>query len=215
MNSQYDNRFSDAVTAVFGTIVRTFERSIIVFWDGLRNATVHGTPSLLGFVAALSPIVAPLYTAIQTARSLTTFLNEPLFQAIIGAVALEFIGFELWVFLTEILMSNRWAGSRIQWALAGGVVVYETALVSVNVILMFMKGTGNSILVEASLMLFLCLMPALAAIGYGYANTQNKAELERERKEQTDRAERIRQEKRADRKEKQRLEAEKFRTGLK
>ena len=205
---KYDNWFSNGVTALIGTLVRTFERSIVLFWDGLKNATVHGTPSLLGFVAAVAPVMAPLYTAIQTARSLTEFLQQPVYQAIIGAIALEFIGFELWVFLTEILINSKWTGGRIQYALAGGVVVYELALILINVILLVMKSadaTGAFIAAHAILMFFWCLMPALAAIGYGWQNAQNKALLESERVAQLEMAERVRQEKRQDRKEAQAL----------
>lgn len=199
--NNFDNKFSNAVVAIIGTLVRTMERSFVVFWDGLRNATVHGTPSLLGFIAAVSPIVAPLWTAIQTAHSLAEFMHQPAYQAIIGAVALEFIGFELWVFLTEILMNKQWDGSRVQYALAGGVIVYELALILLNVILMAQNETGGDIFTRVVIMLAMCLLPALAAIGYGYINTLNKAGLERERQEAKEQAEKIRQEKRADRKE--------------
>lgn len=214
-NSRYDNTFSNTVTALVGTIVRTFERSIVVFWDGLKNATVHGTPSLLGFVAAVSPIVAPLYTAIQTAHSLTAFLQQPVYQAVIGAIALEFIGFELWVFLTEILMTSKWDNSKIQIALAGGVVVYETILVGVNVILMYLANStisNGELLMQTLIMFAWCLLPALAAIGYGWQNAHNKAMLERERIEQAEQAERIRQERRQDKKEREQSRADaKFR----
>lgn len=201
MNTQFDNSFSNTIVSIIGTLVRTVERSIVVFWDGLRSATVHGTPSLLGFVAALSPIVAPLYTAIATARSLAEFMQQPVYQAVIGAVALEFIGFELWVFLTEILMNNKWSGARIQYALAGGVIVYQVALLVINVLLMTVNSTGVAVGTHALIMFVWCLMPALSSIGYGYMNVQNKADLERERIEAKAEAEKIRLERRQDKKE--------------
>ena len=47
MNEKFDNTFSNTIVVIIGTVVRTLERSIVVFWDGLRNTTIHGTPSLL------------------------------------------------------------------------------------------------------------------------------------------------------------------------
>jgi hypothetical protein len=207
-NQQYDNTFSNAIVGVVGVLVRILERSFVVFWDGLRNATMHGTPSLLGFIAAVSPIVAPLWTAIQTAHSLAEFMHQPVYQAVIGAIALEFIGFELWVFLTEILMNKQWEGSRIQYALAGGVIVYELALILVNVILMAQNETGGDVFTQVVIMFAMCLLPALAAIGYGYINALNKATLARLEREQKELAEKIRQERRQDKKERDALRAE-------
>ena len=56
------------------------------------------------------------------------------------------------------------------------------------------------------LILFLaCIFPALSAVSYGYRNHANTAALEREREAQKQLDEKIRQEKREDRKELQRL----------
>src|SRR6185503_5121565 len=97
MNQNFDNRFSNTIVVIIGTVVRTLERSIVVFWDGLRNTTVHGTPSLLGFVAAISPVLAPIPIATQTALSLMKFMDWVPFQAVIMAIVIEAAGFVLWV----------------------------------------------------------------------------------------------------------------------
>jgi hypothetical protein len=202
MNNQtYDNKFTDFVVAIIGTIVRTLERSIVVFWDGLRNATVHGTPSLLGFVAAVSPILAPLGTAIQTARSLSDFMAMPVFQAVVWAVMIEFVGFELWVFATETWFKDGWTGTTRQIILSVGAIAYEVILILINVAL-----SGQSVFSTTGGILFLgCLFPALAAVGYGYQNIENRAVLERERREQAEQAEKIRQERRQDKKEREQM----------
>src|SRR5512143_1526020 len=111
MNSKDDNWFSDAVLAVIGTIVRTVERAVVVFWDGMRAATEHGTPSLLGFVAAILPILMPAPIALMTARNLTTFLHWDAWQSILMAAGIELAGFVLWVSLTETLIEGGWRGT--------------------------------------------------------------------------------------------------------
>jgi hypothetical protein len=196
-NSKFDNWFSNGVLAVVGTAVRTLERSFVVFWDGLRSATIHGTPSLLGFVAAVSPILAPLGTAIQTAFSLQTYMHMWLFQAVVLAISIEFIGFELWVFATETWLRDGWTGTTRQIVLTAGVVAYETILILINVML-----AGQGLFSTLGGILFLmCFLPALAAVGYGFQNMEHKAMLERERQEAAELAERLRQERRQDRKE--------------
>ncbi len=197
-NSQYDNGFSDFVTAVFGTIVRTAERVIVTFWDGLKNATVHGTPSLVGFIAALAPVLAPIPLATMTSVSLMKYLNWYPYQAIIMAIVIESAGFPLWVFLTEALLRDGWKGTTAQFTLGASVMVYELILVLINVVTAYTNGTQGT----TALILFLaCLFPMLTAIAFGYTNTENKRQIERERQEARDLEERRHQEQRADRKE--------------
>jgi hypothetical protein len=200
--NKYDNGFSDFVTAIFGTVVRTLERVIVVFWDGLRNATVHGTPSLVGFVAAIAPVLAPIPLATMTAISLQEYLNWLPYQAILMAIVIECAGFPLWVFFTESLLRDGWRGTTAQFTLGAAVLVYESILVLINVVTAVTNGTQGT----TALILFLaCLFPALCAIAFGYTNTANKQEIERERREAAELAERMRQERRADRKEAQAL----------
>ncbi len=198
MNENFDNRFSNTIVAMIGTLVRTLERSIVVFWDGLRNATVHGTPSLLGFVAAIAPVLAPIPIATQTAISLQKYMQWLSFQAVIMAIVIECAGFVLWVFLTESLMQDGWKGTTTQYTFGGAVVVYETILILINVALAVNDGTRGAM---AWILFLACLFPALCAIAYGYNNSHNKEQLERERQAAAEQREKERQERRQDRKE--------------
>ena len=200
MNENYDNGFSNTIVAIIGTVVRTLERSIVVFWDGLKNTTVHGTPSLLGFIAAIAPVLAPIPIATQTAISLMGYMNWLPFQAVIMAVVIECAGFVLWVFLTEAIMQDGWQGTTTQYTFAGAVVIYEAILILINVALAVNDGTRGAM---AWILFLACLFPALCAIAYGYANTHNKTQLEHERQEAKAEAERLHQERRQDRKEAQ------------
>lgn len=201
-NNQYDNKFSDSVTGVIGTLIRTAERAIVLFWDGLRNATEHGTPSLLGFVSAFLPILAPLPVATMTALSLETFLDWQPWQSLTMAIALEMAGFVLWVTLVETLMRDGWKGTVMQYFFGGAVIVYQALLITINAVLAAQEGARQSYVL---ILLLLSFLPALGAIAYAYRNAGNSARLEQEAQEAKDKAEQIRQEKRQDRKELQRL----------
>lgn len=191
MNEQFDNGFSNTIVAIIGTLVRTVERSIVVFWDGLKNATIHGTPSLLGFVAAIAPVLAPIPIATQTAVSLQKYMNWYTFQAVIMAIVIEAAGFVLWVFLTESLMQDGWKGTTTQYTFGGAVLVYEVTLILINVSLAVNDGTRGAM---AWILFLACLFPALCSVAYGYGNTHNKTQLERERQEAAEQREREREE---------------------
>jgi small-conductance mechanosensitive channel len=202
MNEKFDNTFSNTIVAIVGTVVRTIERSIVVFWDGLRNATIHGTPSLLGFVAAISPVLAPIPIATQTAISLMNFMNWLPFQAVIMAIVIESAGFVLWVFLTEAIMQDGWKGTTTQFVFGGAVLVYQVVLILINVGLAVDAGTRGAM---AAILFLACLFPALCSVAYGYNNTHSKAILEQERREMLEQKERERQERREDRRQAQEL----------
>lgn len=200
MNSKYDNWFSDLILQVIGTIVRTVERAVVVFWDGMRAATEHGTPSLLGFVAAVLPIIMPAPIALMTAHNLTAFLQWDAWQAVLMAVGIEAAGFVLWVSLTETLIEGGWRGTVMQVFFGAAVLVYEIVLITINGVLTYDAGqSGPTVLI----LVLLSLFPALSSVSYGYRNHGNKQALERERAEARADAERIRQERRQDRKEAQ------------
>src|SRR5262245_3261459 len=165
MNEKFDNTFSNTIVIIVGTIVRTLERSIVTFWDGLRNTTVHGTPSLLGFVAAIAPILAPIPIATQTALSLMNFMQWLPFQAVIMAIVIEAAGFVLWVFLTEAIMQDGWKGTTTQFVFAGAVMVYQVILILINVGLSLNDGTRTT---TAWVLFLACLFPALCSVAYGY-----------------------------------------------
>ena len=197
-NEKYDNKVSDGVVAIIGTIVRTAERAIVVFWTGLRSTTVHGTPSLVGFVAAIAPVLAPLPLATQTAFSLTTYMDWYAWQAVVMAIVIEAAGFPLWVFLTETILRDGWKKTAMLFTLGGAVVVYQITLILINVSLAVNDGARGT---TAWILFLACLFPALCAIAFGYSNSQNKATIERERREALEQKERERQERREDRKQ--------------
>lgn len=190
-NQNFDNGFSNTIVAIIGTLVRTAERSVVVFWDGLKNTTVHGTPSLLGFVAAIAPVLAPIPIATQTAVSLMKFMDWLPFQAVIMAIVIECAGFVLWVFLTESLMADGWKGTTTQFVFGIAVLVYQVILILINVGLAVNDGTRGTM---AFILLLACLFPALCSIAYGYGNKFNKSQLDQEAREAKARAEREQQE---------------------
>ena len=55
-NKQFDNTVSNTWMTFAGTLIRIVERSVVVFFDGMRNAVEHGTPSMLGFFSAILPL---------------------------------------------------------------------------------------------------------------------------------------------------------------
>jgi hypothetical protein len=197
-NQQYDNKFSDGVLIIVGTLVRTVERALVTFFDGLRSATEHGSPSLIGFVAAALPVIAPLPIAAMTANSLRALQHWDMWQAVAMAATIEGAGFVLWVSLVETLMADGWKGTVMQFFFSAAVTGYETLLILLNAILS--KGDVNS-----WVLLLECLFPALCAIAYGYRNHDHKKVLEREHAEQLQLAEKIRQERREDRRQSQEL----------
>jgi len=192
---QFDNTVSNTVVNVLGTIIRMMERSIVVFWDGLRNATEHGTPSLLGFVSAFLPLLTPAPVAGMTAISLMHFFGWEPWQAWMMAVALECAGFVLWTTLTELLMRDGWKGTIMQYFFGGAVVVYQAILIIINAVLTAQEGARESYVM---VLLLLSLLPALGSISYAYRNYGNVRRLEDERKQEIEHKERERQEKRED-----------------
>jgi len=179
-NRQYDNGFTNTIVAIIGTLVRTLERSIVTFWDGLRSTTVHGTPSLLGFMAAIAPVLAPIPIATQTAISLMNYMNWLPFQAVIMAIVIEVAGFVLWVFLTEAIMQDGWKGSTTQFIFTGAVLAYQTILILINVSLAVNEGTNNT---TAWILFLATCFPALCSIAYGYNNSASRTLLEAEQLE--------------------------------
>lgn len=189
-NSQFDNKVSNTAVNLVGTLVRMFERSLIVFFDGLRMATVHGTPSIVGFFAALSPLVAPLAMASMTSVNLTNHFHWLWWQAVLMGASLEIVGFPLWVFVTESIFMDGWKGTTKQYWLGGSVTVYELVILVINAIL------GSKTMADFFLLVFLCMLPALCGIAYSYSNKKNEQTLANEKQELLDAQ--IRQERRED-----------------
>jgi hypothetical protein len=179
-NSQFDNKVSNTIVNTIGTLIRAFERALIVFFDGLRMATVHGTPSIVGFFAALSPLIAPMAMAAMTSVNLQAHFHWLIWQAFLLGVSLEVVGFPLWVFTTESIFMDGWKGTTRQMWLLGSVIVYEAVIIVVNAIL------GSHTLVDFLLLLFLCMLPALCGVAYSYSNKKNEQVLANERQEVID-----------------------------
>jgi len=179
-NKQFDNTVSNTWMTFAGTLIRIVERSVVVFFDGMRNAVEHGTPSMLGFFSAILPLITPAPVAGMTAISLMRFFLWDSWQAWIMAIALEIAGFVLWVSLTETLIQDGWAGTMMQYFFAGAVIVYQGILIAVNAVLAAIDGAdGTYVLV----LLLLSLLPALGSISYGYRNAKIEAKFENRRKE--------------------------------
>jgi len=209
-NQKYDNKFSDSVVAIIGTIVRTMERSLVLFFDGLRNTVEHANPSLFNLIAVVSPILTPAPVAYMTSESLMTFFQWDWRIALVCAIAIEFVGLVVWVTLVEVFQTPKEERDETMlYFFAAVAIAYELVLVFLNVVLEAQTGATFSTLV---VLLLLCLFPAMSAITYGYRNyhaklrleqerQEAKAEAERRRQEEIALQERIRQEKRQDRKE--------------
>jgi hypothetical protein len=65
MNTQKDN----SIVRAFAAFVETLARSLVVLFDGVKNAIDHANPSLFGLVATLLPFALPLPVAFMTAHS--------------------------------------------------------------------------------------------------------------------------------------------------
>jgi hypothetical protein len=197
MNTNYDNKFSDTVVLLIGTLVRTLERSLVLFFDGLRNAVEHGNPSLFGLIATVLPVLLPAPVAYMTATSLMHFFAwDPWAAAVMGA-GIEGLGLIVWVTLVHIIQEDR-DNSTMLYFFGGAATAYEVILICLNVILAAREGKPGPYL---AVLFLVCVLPSLSAITYGYRNHLANERLERERQEQRAEAERLRQEKRADRKE--------------
>jgi hypothetical protein len=179
-NSNYDNKVSNSVVNVLGTLIRTFERVFIVFWDGLRSATVHGTPSLVGFFAALAPLLTPLPMAAMTAIHMQKYLGWYPWQAWLMAAGLEVVGFPLWVFVTEAIFVDGWKGTSRQISLMVAVAVYEVIIIAINAILSWQNGDNFTLV---AIFFLACFIPALGGMAYSYSNRKNEAALAKEREE--------------------------------
>ena len=180
-NAEFDNTFSNTVVNFLGTIIRTGERAVVVFFVGMKNAVEHGTPSMLGFMSAVLPLITPAPVAGMTAISLMNFFVWDAWQAWTMAVALEIAGFVLWVSLTETLMADGWKGTVMQYFFAGAVVVYQGILISVNAVLAAIEGANDTYVL---ILLLLSLLPALGSISYGYRNSKIEQKFESRRKEE-------------------------------
>lgn len=203
MNAHEQN---NPVVSVADGIVTTIARVLVVIFDGIKNAVDHAGPSIFGLVATLLPYVLPLPVAFMTARSVQTFFNWDPWAARVLGYGLEGLGLLAWVKLVDAVLdhvrSNNPKVSNVVILYAGVSLVYEVLLVFVNVVLAQQDGANTEYII---VLLCVCLLPALSAMLYGHQQQATNHALQQERAEAKAQAERERQERRADRKELQRL----------
>ena len=190
---------NNSIVKVFAAIVDTFARSLVVLFDGIKDAITHASPSLFGLVATALPYLMPLPVAFATAHSAQRFFEWDAWAANVLGFGLEGLGLLVWVRLTDAIIESDKALNEnslaFLWAVA---VAYEAVLILINVILTRQEGATMT---YAITLLLICLLPALSAAMYGLHRRETQAQLADERDEAKDLAERIRQERRQDRRE--------------
>jgi hypothetical protein len=187
----------NSIVRVFAAFVDTLARSLVVLFDGLRDAVTHANPSLFGLVATLLPFALPLPVAFMTARSAQQFFEWDTWAANVLGFGLEGLGLLAWVRLVDGIIESDQTDIANSLAFLWGVALsYEALLILINVVLAWNDGaTGTFALV----LLLVCLLPALSAAMYGIHRRETQAQLAAEREEEKQLKERIRQERRADR----------------
>jgi len=127
-------------------------------------------------------------------------------ESYILGFGLEGLGLLVWVKLADsIVIGVTTANEKIENYVSflwGSAIAYEILLVSINVILALREGVDG---VYALTLLLVCLLPALSAVMYGLHKREVNAQLAQERIDAQALAEKMRQEKRQDRKEQQAL----------
>jgi hypothetical protein len=192
MNNENDN----FLVKIAAGIIHTFERLLVVFFDGLDNAVNHANPSMFSLDATLLPYVLPLPVAFMTAHSAQAFFGWDMWAAYVLGFGLEGLGLLTWVRLVDVVLESKQSNSV--YVFGSVAAVYEILLVFLNVVLAWTEGADWQYIV---VLFCVCLLPALSAILYGSQRQTAIARLENERAEAKAEAERIRQERRQDRKE--------------
>ena len=203
------NTEKNMIVKVMDWLVRTLEETLVIIFDGVHTAVNHATPSLFSLVATLLPFLLPLPVAFMTASSAENFFNWEPWTANILGFGLEGLGLLVWVKLVDGIIANvNTKNEKVNdfvnflWLVAGA---YEALLILINVVLAWKDGAD---LLYAITLLFICMLPALSAAMYGLHKREVIALLDREAVERKTEAERLRQEKRADRKEAQAMKVQ-------
>lgn len=203
MNNENENNL---IVKVMSYIVDTLARTLVTLFDGLKHAVDHANPSLFALIAVLLPYAIPLPVALMTAESARHFFNWGARESYILGFGLEGLGLLVWVKLADsIVIGVTSANEKIENYVSflwGAAIAYEILLVSLNVILALKEGAGG---VYALTLFLVCLLPALSAVMYGLHKRETNAQLATEQSAAQALAEKIRQEKRQDRKEQQQL----------
>jgi hypothetical protein len=196
------NTEKNILLKVMDWIVQTLARTLVIIFDGIHTAVNHATPSLFALVATLLPFLLPLPVAFMTAHSAQHFFNWEAWTSNILGFGLEGLGLLVWVKLVDGIIANvNTKNEKVNdfvnflWLVAAA---YEALLILINVVLAWKDGAD---LIYATTLFFICLLPALSAAMYGLHKREVIAQLASEATEQKNEAERLRQERRADRKE--------------
>lgn len=200
------NTEKNTIVKIIDWLVDTFAKSLVSFFDGLKNAVEHANPSLFSLVATLLPFALPLPVAFMTSNSAQHFFKWEVWSSNTLGFGLEGLGLLAWVKLVDAVLdhvrSNNEKVSNVVLMYGAVAVVYEIVLLFINVILAKQEGADWRYI---TVLACICLLPALSAMVYGHQKQQIEVQLERERQEKLADAERQRQERRQDRKEAQAL----------
>jgi hypothetical protein len=191
----------NVLVKLFDMFIDTVTELFVSLFDGLLRGVDHATPSTFALDATLLPWILPLPIAFMTAHSLEIYFSWDHWASLTMGLGLEGLGILVWARLANAVVEKRISNAAM-WMLGGVATVYETILVVLNVVLALRHGTDG----YYALVLFLvCLLPALSAILYGYHKYDVIHKLADEKAEAQALAEKIRQERRQDRKEAQAL----------
>ena len=194
----------DFIVRTVNYVIDVLARVMVDLFDGIKNAVDHASPSLFALIAVLLPYAIPLPVALMTAISAQKFFGWGVRESYILGFGLEGLGLLVWVKLADsIVIGVSSANEKIEnyiTFLWGSAITYEILLVSINVILALREGAD---FIYALTLLLVCLLPALSAVMYGLHKREVIAQLTTEQSKAEALAEKIRQERRADRKEAQ------------
>ena len=195
MNNQTNPNPLHFIVRIVAYVIDVLADAIVTLFDGLRRTMIHANPSVFSFLATLLPLALPLPVAWMTSDSAQKFFNWAPWAANTLGFGLEGLGLLAWVFAVEAYLSKRGL-----WLFGSVAIAYEITLVFLNVALAASEGVSMSYVI---VLLLICFLPALSAIMYGNMRQTAEAELKRQDDERKAEAERIRQERRQDRREAQ------------
>ena len=193
------NTEKNTIVKAMDWLVNTLAMTLVSLFDGVKNAVDHANPSLFALVATLLPYALPLPVAFMTSRSAQQFFGWDAWAANVLGFGLEGLGLLCWVKLVDGILGEKDEMVSFLW---GTAIAYEGLLIAINVVLAWRDGAD---IVYALTLLLVCLLPALSAAMYALHRKGVIAELGDERAQAQALAEKIRQERRADRKEAQAL----------